>query len=93
MHNLCASRFRRLALGNQRKEPTHRQSIGEIATTSRKDKESDRESDRELERNREAAWAALDQLEWCINYLHWVRKPDIARAIARNRNQILERIR
>jgi hypothetical protein len=36
---------------------------------------------------------ALDQLEWCINYLHWVRKPDIARAMARNRKQILKRIR
>ena len=49
-----------------------------MATTSRKGKENDREPDRELERYREAAWAALDQLEWCINYLHWVRKPDIA---------------
>ena len=64
-----------------------------MATTSRKGKENDREPDRELERYREAAWAALDQLEWCINYLHWVRKPDIARAIARNRKQILERLR
>jgi hypothetical protein len=41
---------------------------------------------------REAATHALDQLEWCIDYVHRVRKPDIARAIARNRTQILERL-
>jgi hypothetical protein len=35
----------------------------------------------------------LDQLEWCSDYLHRVRKPDIARVIARNRKQILERLR
>jgi hypothetical protein len=52
-----------------------------------------RELDREIERYREAAMAALDQLEWCINYLYRVRKPDIARAIGRNRKQILKRLR
>jgi hypothetical protein len=57
-----------------------------------------RETDRddrnsELERYREAATRALDQLQWCIDYLYRVRKPDIARAIARNRAQILERLR
>jgi hypothetical protein len=51
------------------------------------------ELDREIERYREAAMAALDQLEWCINYLYWVRKPGIARAIARNRKQILKHLR
>jgi hypothetical protein len=35
----------------------------------------------------------LDQLEWCIDYLHHVRKPDIARALARNRSKIVKRIR
>jgi hypothetical protein len=34
-----------------------------------------------------------DQLQWCIDYLYRVRKPGIARAIARNRAQILERLR
>jgi hypothetical protein len=48
--------------------------------------------DREIERYREAALQALDQLEWCINYLHRVRKPELARALARNRKQILERL-
>jgi hypothetical protein len=52
----------------------------------------ERDLDREIERYREAANLALDQLEWCIEYLYRVRKPDIARAIARNRRRILERI-
>jgi hypothetical protein len=46
-----------------------------------------------IERYREAAERALDQLEWCIDYLYRARKPDIARALARNRKQILERVR
>jgi hypothetical protein len=49
--------------------------------------------DPELERYREAAWQALDQLEWCIDYLYRVHKGDIARALARNRSQIAKRIR
>jgi hypothetical protein len=53
----------------------------------------ERRLDHEIERYRQAATSALDQLEWCIDYLYRVRKPDIARAIARNRNQILERLR
>jgi hypothetical protein len=40
----------------------------------------------------EAALQTLDQLEWCVNYLYRVRKPNIARAIARNRKQILGRL-
>jgi hypothetical protein len=57
-------------------------------------RETDRDDrNRELERYREAATHALDQLQWCIDYLYRVRKPDIARAIARNRAQILERLR
>jgi hypothetical protein len=56
--------------------------------------ETDRDDrERELERYREAATRALDQLEWCIDYLYRVRKPHIARAIAHNRTQILERLR
>jgi hypothetical protein len=48
--------------------------------------------DRDIERYREAALNALDQLEWCIQYLHRLRKPELARALARNRKQILERL-
>ena len=57
-------------------------------------RETDRDDrERDLERYREAAMRALDQLEWCIDYRYRVRKPEIARAIARNRRQIVERLR
>jgi hypothetical protein len=52
---------------------------------------NNREGDRESERYRRAAIDALGQLEWCIDYLHKVRKPQIARALSRNRNRIIER--
>jgi hypothetical protein len=52
----------------------------------------DRDLDREIERYREAATVALDQLEWAIEHLYRARKVEIARALARNRKQILERI-
>jgi hypothetical protein len=44
-------------------------------------------SDRE-ERYRQAAEDALQQLDWCIGYLHGIRKPAISRVLARNRTQI-----
>ena len=52
----------------------------------------EREVDREIGRYREAATRALAQLEWCVNYLYRIRKPELARAIARNRTKILERL-
>ena len=42
----------------------------------------------ETERYRRAAEDALQQLDWCIGYLHGIRKTDISRALARNRAQI-----
>jgi hypothetical protein len=49
----------------------------------------------ELERYRQAAEDALQQLDWCIGYLHGIRKLDISRALAKNRSyirsQLLER--
>jgi hypothetical protein len=47
--------------------------------------------EREIERYRQAAIRALGQLEWCIDYLYGVRKAELARALARNRKQIIER--
>jgi hypothetical protein len=44
--------------------------------------------DHELERYRQAAEDALQQLDWCIGYLHGIRKMDISRALARNRAHI-----
>jgi hypothetical protein len=50
------------------------------------------ELDREIERYREAGDAALHQLEWVVGYLNKIHKPQIARALDRNRKQILKRV-
>jgi hypothetical protein len=42
----------------------------------------------ELKRYRQAAEDALQQLDWCIGYLHGIRKVDISRALAKNRSYI-----
>ena len=41
---------------------------------------------------REAAEATLDQLDWCIGYLHRIRKSAIADALARNQAEIRSRL-
>lgn len=40
------------------------------------------------ERYRQAAQDALQQLDWCIGYLHGIRKAKISRQLAKNRNFI-----
>jgi hypothetical protein len=63
-----------------------------VATMSTREAENDdRERDRDVERYRLAALEALNQLEWCIDYLYGQRKAQIARAISRNRSQIIKR--
>jgi hypothetical protein len=42
----------------------------------------------EAERYRQAAEDALQQLDWCIGYLHGIRKVKISRALAHNRSVI-----
>ena len=42
----------------------------------------------EMERYRQAAEDALQQLEWCIGYLHGIKKVGISRALAKNRSHI-----
>jgi len=42
----------------------------------------------ETERYRRAAEDALQQLDWCIGYLHGIRKTRLSRALARNRSFI-----
>jgi hypothetical protein len=42
----------------------------------------------ECERYRRAAEDALQQLDWCIGYLHGIRKLDVSRALAKNRSFI-----
>jgi hypothetical protein len=50
--------------------------------------DGDGRRDDEIERYRQAAEDALGQLDWCIGYLHGIRKVGISRALARNRSQI-----
>ena len=45
-------------------------------------------ADQDAERFRQAAEDALQQLDWCIGYLHGIRKVRISRALARNRSVI-----
>jgi hypothetical protein len=47
----------------------------------------------QVERYRRAAEDALQQLDWCIGYLHGIHKTRIARALSRNRGVIREHLR
>ena len=47
--------------------------------------------EQQVERYREAAHAALDQLDWIIGFLHRIRKSQIADALAKNRKTIVKR--
>ena len=44
--------------------------------------------DDEAARYRKAAHQALDQLDWCVEYLRSIRKTKIAKQIAKNRSPI-----
>jgi hypothetical protein len=62
---------------------------------SKADGEQDRnrgDSREEVERYRQAAEDALQQLDWCIGYLHGIEKVEIAEGLSRNRTIIRTRI-
>jgi len=46
----------------------------------------------EAQRYREAAEQTLGQLDWVIAYLYKIKKPEIAKALLRNRQQIGSRL-
>jgi hypothetical protein len=52
------------------------------------DGQKDSDTREEIERYRQAAEDALQQLDWCIGYLHGIRKLDVSRALAKNRSYI-----
>jgi hypothetical protein len=56
------------------------------------DRDDRDDRDEEIERYRRAAEDALQQLDWCIGYLHGIRKVDISRALAKNRTQIRSKL-
>jgi hypothetical protein len=47
----------------------------------------------EIARYRRAAEQTLDQLDWCVDYLYRIGKPQIARAIQKNRSTIGKQMR
>ena len=49
-------------------------------------------STEEAERYRQAAEDALGQLDWCIGYLHGIRKVAISAQLAKNRSYIRRRL-
>ena len=46
----------------------------------------------EAARYREAARLTLEQLDWCVVYLHGINKTKIARSLAENRFAIMRRL-
>ncbi|MDF3072153.1 MAG: hypothetical protein K0R38_7754 [Polyangiaceae bacterium] len=47
-----------------------------------------RERAEEAKRWKKAAELALDQLEWCVNYLYRTQKPTLAKQLEQNRAHI-----
>ena len=58
---------------------------------SRRTQDRTRELDDEIRRYREAAIQAVEQLQWSVSYLYSARRPEVARALERNRRQIIDR--
>jgi hypothetical protein len=48
--------------------------------------------DDEIARYREATRLTLEQLDWCVSYLHSIRKTKIARALAENKSAIAQKL-
>jgi hypothetical protein len=61
-----------------------------MAVRETKQVQRERELDHEIEMYRDAASAALDQLEWAIGYLNQIRKSQIAAVLDRNRRFIIK---
>ena len=49
-------------------------------------------SSNETERYKQAAEDALMQLDWCIGYLHGIRKSHLSARLAQNRMQIKQKL-
>jgi hypothetical protein len=63
-----------------------------MATRRAADSDGQDPNAREAERYRRAAEDALQQLDWCIGYLHGIRKVEVSRALAKNRSHIRTRL-
>ena len=51
-----------------------------------------RELEQEAERYREAAELTVEHLQWCVNYLYKIQKPELANQLERNRKEIQDRL-
>jgi len=49
-------------------------------------------TDDDVERYRRAAEETLNQVDWCVSYLYRIRRPEVARALERNRSTIRRRL-
>jgi hypothetical protein len=58
---------------------------------SRNTRDRIRELDRETERYRTAAMQAVEQLQWSVNYLYRLRRPQLARSLQQRTAQIIKR--
>jgi hypothetical protein len=61
-----------------------------LAPSPRSRRSADEEA---IDRYRRAADLVIEQLDWVINYLYQIRKPEIARALRKNRTTIVKRYR
>jgi len=52
-----------------------------------------RKGDEQASRYREATDLAIEQLDWCIDYLRQIHKSQIAGVLEQNRNSIVSRWR
>ena len=50
-------------------------------------------SDDETARYRQATHMALDQLQWCVEYLRTIRKTKISRQLDKSRLALIRRVR
>ena len=66
-----------------RSAETSRRSVGDVERSARI-----RELGNEVERYRQASEDALQQLDWCIGYMHGSGKRAIARSLSKNRAYI-----
>jgi hypothetical protein len=57
------------------------------------DEDEARRREQEIAQYRLAAEETLEQLEWCVNYLHRIRRHRIAEVIDNNRRRIRRRMR
>src|SRR5829696_4957339 len=84
-------RYPRARRDNPRDAGSRRAGTSPDGTKGREPCMADENADRareEAERYRQAAEDALQQLDWCIGYLHGIRKIGISRALSRNRSYI-----